>query len=85
MNYVPRFHRFAEIHFSQAEIAKKVTAELQAGVAQGKIPKYEGKTITTAIIPATKFYAAQDDHQAYLDKNPWGYCNHGYRFLTWPK
>ena len=33
-----------------------------------------------AIVPATTFYEAQSDHQEYLDVNPWGYCNHAYRF-----
>jgi peptide-methionine (S)-S-oxide reductase len=34
--------------------------------------------ITTEIIPAGPFYYAEDYHQQYLDKNPWGYCpDHG--------
>jgi len=35
--------------------------------------------ITTEIVgpPAPPFYFAEDDHQQYLDKNPYGYCpNH---------
>jgi len=32
--------------------------------------------IITEIVPFTAFYQAQEDHQAYLDKNPGGYCNH---------
>jgi peptide-methionine (S)-S-oxide reductase len=31
-------------------------------------------TITTEIIPAPKFYYAEDYHQQYLAKNPDGYC-----------
>jgi peptide-methionine (S)-S-oxide reductase len=30
--------------------------------------------ITTGILPAPAFYVAEDDHQQYLAKNPWGYC-----------
>ncbi len=30
--------------------------------------------ITTEILPAGPFYYAEDDHQQYLAKNPWGYC-----------
>jgi peptide-methionine (S)-S-oxide reductase len=30
--------------------------------------------ITTEILPAPAFYFAEDDHQQYLAKNPWGYC-----------
>lgn len=34
--------------------------------------------ITTEIAPAGEFYYAEEDHQQYLSKNPWGYCNHGF-------
>ena len=33
--------------------------------------------ITTEILPAGPFYAAEDHHQQYLDKNPAGYCGIG--------
>ncbi len=34
--------------------------------------------ITTEIAPASPFYYAEDYHQQYLHKNPWGYCpDHG--------
>ena len=33
--------------------------------------------ITTEIRPAPEFYYAEDYHQQYLDKNPWGYCGMG--------
>jgi peptide-methionine (S)-S-oxide reductase len=33
--------------------------------------------ITTEIAPAGKFYYAEDYHQQYLHKNPWGYCGLG--------
>lgn len=63
----------------QQQIASKVKADLQALIDTGKV-RYQNKQVTTAIVPATKFYPAQDDHQEYLSKNPWGYCNHAYRF-----
>lgn len=31
--------------------------------------------ITTEIAPAPEFYFAEEDHQQYLAKNPYGYCN----------
>ena len=31
--------------------------------------------ITTEIAPAPAFYFAEEDHQQYLAKNPYGYCN----------
>jgi len=33
--------------------------------------------ITTEIAPAGPFYYAEDHHQQYLEKNPWGYCGLG--------
>lgn len=33
--------------------------------------------ITTEIAPAGPFYYAEEDHQQYLSKNPWGYCGLG--------
>ena len=64
----------------QTEIANRVKNEVQELINSGKIRAYQNKQITTTIIPATKFYKAQDDHQKYLDNNPGGYCNHSYRF-----
>jgi peptide-methionine (S)-S-oxide reductase len=33
--------------------------------------------ITTEIADAPEFYYAEEYHQQYLAKNPWGYCGHG--------
>ena len=33
--------------------------------------------ITTEVVPAGEFYFAEDYHQQYLQKNPWGYCGIG--------
>jgi len=33
--------------------------------------------ITTEIAPAGTFFYAEDHHQQYLHKNPWGYCGLG--------
>lgn len=69
----------------QKAIATKVKNELQDLLKAGKVNGYADKTVTTAILDATIFYPAHEEHQEYLDKNPWGYCNHGYRFKMWPK
>lgn len=63
----------------QKEIANKVAKELQSSMDSCAISIYDGPHITTAIIPATTFYAAHDEHQEYLEKNPHGYCNHRMR------
>jgi len=44
---------------------------------QEKLSKNNFGTITTEIIPASKFYYAEEYHQQYLAKNPNGYCGHG--------
>jgi peptide-methionine (S)-S-oxide reductase len=41
--------------------------------------------VSTDIRRATVFYKAQADHQAYLENNPNGYCNHRVRFKEWPR
>jgi peptide-methionine (S)-S-oxide reductase len=33
--------------------------------------------VTTEIAQAGPFYYAEDYHQQYLEKNPWGYCGLG--------
>lgn len=70
----------------QKLIASQVKAELQEAIDKKKIREYAEKTVKTGIIDEyTDFYPAQEEHQAYLAKNPLGYCNHRIRFRTWPK
>jgi peptide-methionine (S)-S-oxide reductase len=40
--------------------------------------------ITTEIAQAGPFYYAEDYHQQYLHKNPYGYCNHGPNGMVCP-
>jgi len=37
----------------------------------------DNRQVTTEIANATPFYYAEDDHQQYLHKNPYGYCGIG--------
>lgn len=69
---------------TQVDISTKVKAELQQLINAGKITCFEGKTVTTDIRRATKFYSAHKEHQDYLNVNPSGYCNHRIRFAEWP-
>lgn len=62
----------------------KLKMELQSAIDMKKINCFQGSRVVTNIIPATVFYPAEDEHQEYLDRNPWGYCNHSYRFKSWP-
>ncbi len=64
----------------QKRIAQEVAREVQTLLDSQAITAYEGPNVTTAILPATKFFPAHEEHQEYLDKNPGGYCNHSIRF-----
>jgi peptide-methionine (S)-S-oxide reductase len=81
--------QYASVFFcsdvKQKEIATKVKAELQHAIDKGAVTSYLGKKVETGIVDYTVFYPAHEEHQEYLMKNPNGYCNHRYRFKTWPK
>ena len=53
----------------QVEIAQRVRDQFQAEFNRAGYGR-----ITTEIAPAGDFYYAEDYHQQYLDKNPFGYC-----------
>eukprot|EP00884_Botryococcus_braunii_P011884 jgi/Botrbrau1/20697/Bobra.0058s0026.1 len=53
----------------QRQVAEKVKEEVQK-------KHYPNKQIVTEIVPAGKWWDAEDYHQKYLIKNPGGYCNH---------
>jgi peptide-methionine (S)-S-oxide reductase len=60
------------------------TSEAQRTAAEASRDAYAGKLraagygdITTEIAEAGQFYYAEDYHQQYLHKNPWGYCGLG--------
>jgi peptide-methionine (S)-S-oxide reductase len=59
--------------------AQRAVADASKTMYQGRLSAAGYGTITTEIIgpPAPEFYFAEDYHQQYLDKNPFGYCpNH---------
>jgi methionine-S-sulfoxide reductase len=62
--------------FYHSEEQKQVAREMIEKVnASKKWPK----PIVTEVVPATKFYPAEDYHQDYLQKNPGGYTCHWLR------
>ena len=57
------------VNDSQKKIAEKSLAELAA--------KYKGKKIAIELLPITNYYKAEEYHQKYLEKQPFGYCHIG--------
>lgn len=64
----------------QRVVAEAVKARVQELVSGGKIAKFREGAVVTQIRDAETFYAAHDEHQLYLERNPSGYCNHSIRF-----
>jgi peptide-methionine (S)-S-oxide reductase len=58
-----------EAQRSAAEASRAAYAKALAAAGKGPI--------TTEIAPAGPFYHAEEDHQQYLHKVPWGYCGLG--------
>ena len=52
------------------------TAEMSRDVYNAELKKAGFGEITTEIVPAGPYYLAEDYHQQYLHKVPWGYCPH---------
>jgi peptide-methionine (S)-S-oxide reductase len=68
------------VYDEEQEAAAKASRERYAAALQsaGRGP------ITTEILPAPKFYYAEDYHQQYLAKNPGGYCGLGGCQVAYP-
>ena len=60
-----------------ADDEQKRAAEASREAFQKQLTAAGYGEITTEIIPAPEFYYAEDYHQQYLAKNPFGYCGLG--------
>ena len=76
---------------SQYRSAIYTYGEAQRQEAQASRAAYEGALkasrlgeITTEIAAAGEFYYAEEYHQQYLSKNPWGYCGIGGTGVRYP-
>ena len=56
---------------------QRQAAEASKAMYQAELAKKRYGAITTEIVDAPEFYFAEDYHQQYLAKNPFGYCGHG--------
>jgi len=68
--------QYRSVIFYHSEEQKKVAEEVIKEITEAK--KWP-RPIVTKIVPAQKFYAAEDYHQDYLKKNPGGYTCHWLR------
>jgi peptide-methionine (S)-S-oxide reductase len=57
--------------------AQKRAAEESRTLYQTALKRQGHGEITTEIVPAGEFYYAEEHHQQYLAKNPYGYCGLG--------
>ena len=57
--------------------AQREAAERSREAYQAQLARAGYGQITTEIAEAPEFYYAEDYHQQYLAKNPWGYCGIG--------
>jgi peptide-methionine (S)-S-oxide reductase len=64
--------------------AQLATAKASREAYQAALSAAGKGTISTEIVPAGPYYYAETYHQQYLDKNPGGYCNHGFNGVTCP-
>jgi len=65
--YRSAIYTFGEAQGAAAEASRSAYAASLKSAGQG--------AITTEIAPAPEFYFAEAEHQQYLAKNPYGYCN----------
>jgi peptide-methionine (S)-S-oxide reductase len=57
--------------------AQKKAAEASKKMYEAELKKKGYRGVTTEIVDAPEFYFAEDYHQQYLAKNPFGYCGLG--------
>jgi peptide-methionine (S)-S-oxide reductase len=67
-----------------ASPAQRAAAEASRDAYQRTLVENGFGPITTEILEAPEFYCAEEYHQQYLAKNPWGYCGHGGTGLRCP-
>jgi peptide-methionine (S)-S-oxide reductase len=73
-NDVGTQYRSAIYYFTDAE---RTAAEASSEMYAERLREAGHGRVTTEIRQLAEFYYAEDYHQQYLEKNPWGYCGLG--------
>jgi peptide-methionine (S)-S-oxide reductase len=71
-NDVGTTYRSAIYTFGDAQYAAAIASR---DAYQASLTAAGRGKVTTEIAPASEFYFAEEDHQQYLAKNPYGYCS----------
>jgi peptide-methionine (S)-S-oxide reductase len=71
-NDVGTTYRSTIYTYGDAQYAQAVAS---ADAYGAQLKKAGQEKITTEIAPVPEFYFAEEEHQQYLAKNPYGYCN----------
>ncbi len=58
--------------------SQREAAEASLAHYQGRLTDSDFGEIATTVVEAPVFYFAEEYHQQYLERNPGGYCNHGF-------
>ncbi|MCV2446735.1 peptide-methionine (S)-S-oxide reductase MsrA [Paracoccus sp. DMF] len=64
-------YRSVIMHFTDSQ---RAAAELSKADYSNRLAVQGFPDVTTQILPAARFWPAQEDHQQYLDRHPDGYC-----------
>ena len=78
--------QYRSVIFARSE-DQRLAAEASKAMYQEQLTRAGYGTITTEIVgpPAPEFYFAEDYHQQYLQKNPFGYCPNHSTGVTLPE
>ncbi|WP_018025007.1 peptide-methionine (S)-S-oxide reductase MsrA [Corynebacterium ulceribovis] len=67
---------------ADAKAARELIAQYQPKLTEAGFGAITTEVTPLEMTPTGKFWFAEDAHQQYLHKNPFGYCNHGFNGIS---